>query len=324
MSAEVLRPTRQTFRIGAVSRLTGVTTDLIRVWERRYAVVKPLRTDSGNRLYTQEDIARLALIKHLVDSGDTIGAVASLSLPELEKRLGTVGKKVDAKPMQRKTLRIAVVGHALTAHIARRRGELGELELVVGMHDAGCFKDRLERCEVDVVVVEIPYVISGTSNEVEQLINRAGASGAVVVYGFGSQRHVRRIRMLPVVTLRAPADVSDLKRACLSVLASGSYSEPGLQPRNSATSSSIQPRRYDDDKLARIATLSTTVECECPHHLADLVFSLVSFEQYSAACANRNEDDTAMHRYLHSAAAQARSQLETALARLVEFEGLEV
>ena len=130
--------------------------------------------------------------------------------------------------------------------------------------------------------------------------------------------------MFPVVTLRAPADVSDLKRACLSVSAIDSSSHSDQQPLDHAKSHRIQPRRYDDAKLSQIAALSTAVECECPHHMADLVFSLASFEQYSAACASKNEDDAAMHRYLHATTAQARAQLETALARLIEFEGLEV
>ncbi len=135
MRPNVLRPTRQTFRIGAVSRLTGVSTDLIRMWERRYAVVDPLRTDTGTRLYTQEDIARLALIKHLVDAGDAIGTIASLNLTDLERRADTLGDNVHSKPVLRQTLRVAVVGHALTAHITRRKGELGDLEVVGFFHD---------------------------------------------------------------------------------------------------------------------------------------------------------------------------------------------
>ncbi len=324
MRANVLRPTRQTFRIGAVSRLTGVSTDLIRMWERRYAVVNPLRTDTGTRLYTQDDIARLALIKHLVDAGDAIGTIAALNLADLERRADTLGDNVPSKPVLRHSPRVAVVGHALTAHITRHKSELGDLELAGFFHDTCHLYDQVEPRSVDVVVAEIPYVTDSTSTEVEQLIESTGAVGAVVVYGFGSRRHVRRLQMLPVVTLRAPADVSDLKRACLSVSACDSSTNSDQQPLNDVKPHHIQPRRYDDDKLSQIATLSTTVECECPHHLADLVFSLASFEQYSAACASQNEDDAAMHRYLHATTAHARAQLETALARLVEFEGLEV
>ena len=53
------------YRIGAVSRLTGISTDNLRVWERRYQTVTPARTDSGDRYYSSEDISRLKLIKML-------------------------------------------------------------------------------------------------------------------------------------------------------------------------------------------------------------------------------------------------------------------
>ena len=46
------------YRIGAVAKLTGISPDALRVWERRYAVVKTGGTSSGGRLYSDDDIAR--------------------------------------------------------------------------------------------------------------------------------------------------------------------------------------------------------------------------------------------------------------------------
>lgn len=50
--------------IGEVSRLTGVSCDLIRAWERRYGLLKPRRSTSNARLYSTEDVARLRLMRH--------------------------------------------------------------------------------------------------------------------------------------------------------------------------------------------------------------------------------------------------------------------
>ena len=75
--------------IQIVSRRTGLSADVIRAWERRYEVVKPIRTDAGDRLYTQADIDRLLLIKKLVDNGDAISAVANLNYENLEKRISS-------------------------------------------------------------------------------------------------------------------------------------------------------------------------------------------------------------------------------------------
>jgi len=70
--------------IGVVSRRTGLTQDLIRAWERRYGVVASGRTETGRRLYTDEDVRRLLLLRRLVDGGRRISDVARLKLVELE------------------------------------------------------------------------------------------------------------------------------------------------------------------------------------------------------------------------------------------------
>ena len=77
----------ETYSVGRVSRLTGVSPDLLRAWERRYAAVQPIRTPGGTRRYRAEDIDRLRLLKAAVDSGHRIGEVAKLSSAELERRI---------------------------------------------------------------------------------------------------------------------------------------------------------------------------------------------------------------------------------------------
>lgn len=61
------------YRIKRVAHLTGINPATLRAWERRYGLVAPDRTDSGYRLYTDEDVAMLSRIKALVDEGLTIG-----------------------------------------------------------------------------------------------------------------------------------------------------------------------------------------------------------------------------------------------------------
>jgi len=56
--------------------------------------------------------------------------------------------------------------------------------------------------------------------------------------------------------------------------------------------------------------------------LVDLVLSLSSFELYSAACANRDAADAALHRDLQWTTGHARAALESALLRLAQAEGI--
>ncbi|WP_431473420.1 MerR family transcriptional regulator [Ornithinimicrobium sp. W1665] len=48
------------YTVKQVSGLTGVATDRLRAWERRYGVVEPGRSESRYRLYDDEDVARSA------------------------------------------------------------------------------------------------------------------------------------------------------------------------------------------------------------------------------------------------------------------------
>jgi DNA-binding transcriptional MerR regulator/methylmalonyl-CoA mutase cobalamin-binding subunit len=72
------------YRIGAVSRLTGLSADVVRVWERRYQAIKPQRSEGGSRLYSDADVARLRRLRQAVELGHAIGQVARLPEAELE------------------------------------------------------------------------------------------------------------------------------------------------------------------------------------------------------------------------------------------------
>jgi DNA-binding transcriptional MerR regulator/methanogenic corrinoid protein MtbC1 len=64
--------------IGELSRRTGVSTDVIRAWERRYELLRPQRTDGNFRLYTTADVSRLRLMQHYLSRGLRAGQAAGL------------------------------------------------------------------------------------------------------------------------------------------------------------------------------------------------------------------------------------------------------
>jgi DNA-binding transcriptional MerR regulator/methylmalonyl-CoA mutase cobalamin-binding subunit len=69
--------------IQVVVRRTGLTADVLRAWERRYRVVEPGRSPTGRRLYSDEDIERLRLLRRATLSGRSIGQVSALPTAEL-------------------------------------------------------------------------------------------------------------------------------------------------------------------------------------------------------------------------------------------------
>lgn len=75
------------YLISTVSKRSGVKSDLVRAWERRYQAVTPTRTAGGHRVYTDQDIARLKLLNQATSHGHSISQIARLSLDELNKLL---------------------------------------------------------------------------------------------------------------------------------------------------------------------------------------------------------------------------------------------
>jgi DNA-binding transcriptional MerR regulator len=81
-------------RIGELSRRVGVSTDLLRAWERRYGLLRPERSQGGFRLYGQEDEERVRLMRLHLESGLSAAEAARLALAgerpqaELEAAVG--------------------------------------------------------------------------------------------------------------------------------------------------------------------------------------------------------------------------------------------
>jgi DNA-binding transcriptional MerR regulator/methylmalonyl-CoA mutase cobalamin-binding subunit len=76
------------YPIRAVARMTGLSLDTLRAWERRYAAVVPHRGRRG-REYSDADVARLRSLATLVGQGYSIGAIATLDAAALARVLGT-------------------------------------------------------------------------------------------------------------------------------------------------------------------------------------------------------------------------------------------
>lgn len=72
-----------TFPVRVAARMTGLTPELLRAWERRYAAVEPLRTEGGTRRYTAHHLQRLQLLRQAVDAGHRISDVARMDLDSL-------------------------------------------------------------------------------------------------------------------------------------------------------------------------------------------------------------------------------------------------
>lgn len=88
------------YQIGFVSSKTGLSTHVIRAWERRYKAVEPYRTATGRRLFTTADIERLVLLKRAVARGHSISTIAGLDREALAALVETSAGPAGVSPAE--------------------------------------------------------------------------------------------------------------------------------------------------------------------------------------------------------------------------------
>ncbi|HEV3152916.1 MAG TPA: B12-binding domain-containing protein [Candidatus Baltobacteraceae bacterium] len=121
------------FQIAAVSRMTGLSTDIIRAWERRYALVTPERSAAGVRLYSADDVSRLELAHAAVSLGHPIRRVAALSDDGIRSLIDTTAG-TSSRPALQSTATAQTIAQILDAireyDLVRAEAVLGSAALI--------------------------------------------------------------------------------------------------------------------------------------------------------------------------------------------------
>lgn len=310
------------YGIGAVSKRTGLTPANIRMWEKRYEVVEPVRSGTNRRFYRPEDVERLTLLKTLTEGGHSISNIAEMSMEELRKRVAEEmpkGVKRKGPSLSVEPGKLMVIGPGLEGLVAGQ--EILEAELVGSFEGMEEVEEKLP--ETELLVVNTETLFPETIAKVREVVQKCQAARTILIYRFTSSKTVQALaKTIKNLTLwKGPVENGALRRECVVQLNSL------RQPLDNAALTLAEPipeRIYDLDQLNRIARVPTSIECECPQHLAGLLQSLSAFEKYSEECEDRNPDDALLHAFLHRTTAQARRSLEEALRHLVLVEGIEL
>ena len=317
------------YRSGAVARMVRMPVATLRIWERRYGVTAPATTPTGHRLYTATDVQRLALLKQLTELGHAIGSIATLDMDQLREVATThartlAGPRTAAAPAP-VLWRVAVIGAALARRlqspsVLRRLGRPLE---VIGPFDslaeAGDVRGGEAGQRVDALLVHAPGVHEGGLLGLQEAAQALGARRVAVLYGYASAPVCNALAAAGVALLHEPqTDTAvGLWLRSLSAPPVQPPAGPALLPRVAeptvVAAGTVAPRRYDDATLADFAGLSTTIACECPRHVAELLMQLSHFEAYSAECAQRSPADAVLHSYLQQVAGASRALFEAAL-----------
>jgi DNA-binding transcriptional MerR regulator/methylmalonyl-CoA mutase cobalamin-binding subunit len=209
-------PAHDAFPLRTVAAMTGLTPDLIRAWEKRYAAVTPIRGARGARLYTVADIAHLRLLGRVVGAGRSIGDVAGLSPPELKQ---LAGETVPKAPERRDGLVGRVIEHLEQFDHAAVARVLGDALIGLGCTAfvrqvaAPLLREVGDRWSAGTLAIVHEHLFSGIlRNLLASLVHariRSGQPTAVLATPAG-ERHDLGLLLVALLALDAGLDVTYL------------------------------------------------------------------------------------------------------------------
>ncbi|MGZ8321288.1 MAG: MerR family transcriptional regulator, partial [Telluria sp.] len=320
-------------RSGTVARMLRMPVATLRVWERRYGVTQPVLSAGGQRLYSADDVRRLVLLKRLTDLGHAIGSLARLDMEQLQQVANTHASVLAARhteapsqdrPSPAHPWRVAVIGTALARRLPRPallRLLSRPVQLLGPVADAAQAAAALQGASFDALLLHEPRLHEGWLASLQAVAPALAAAPKAVLYRFAADSTCASLAAAGTALLREPQNDTVLGQWLQGVLnavprVSSAARDPG-QPN-----AAVPPRRWDDAALADFAGLSSTIACECPRNVAELLMQLSHFEAYSAECRNRDAADAELHAYLQQVAAASRAGFEAALEYVALHEGL--
>jgi len=329
-------------RSGAVAHMLRMPVATLRVWERRYALTQTALSPGGQRLYSADDVRRLALVKQLTDLGHAIGSLAPLGMAQLQHVAATHAHAAGATQRDARmsgadmppppAWRVAVIGAALATRLQRpallRR--LGRAVVLLGpFDDAAQAAAALSGAEFDVLLVQQPQLHDDWLATLDAAGPCLAGVPKAVLFGFAADPVCEALATAGTALLREPqpdAAVAQWLHGLLMASAAQQLAvhKAGASPKPAPllAPEPVPPRRWDDAALAAFASMLPTVACECPRHVAELLVQLSHFETYSAECEHRSAADAELHAHLQQVAAASRTRFEAALEHVALHEGL--
>lgn len=312
------------YKIGAVSKLTNIPVDTLRIWERRYSVVVPIRSKTSDRLYQTEDINRLTLLKMLVDKSHSIGTIAKLSNEQLSQRLLEHNKtaSVNRTNNSSKDVNVVVIGEVLSLQIEHSQINNAHFTISNTFHNENDFINNNKKASIDILIVEYPAIYDDDLEKIEHLFKLSEAKQLLLIFGFTNSAAKKLLRKKDYKYIQAPVTIENFQREVNDLIEEekiGSNNSYDIKLEQKAPA-----KTYNNKQLITLSSKSSTIQCECPQHLSTMIIKLIQFEVYSKECVSRYEKDAELHSMLGNMAGHARAVLEQALTKIVVAENLKL
>ena len=317
-----VQSTAPLFRIGAVSKTTGIPVSTLRIWETRYGAFSPVKTEGNQRLFQEHDVSKAILLKQLSTEGHAISAIAHLELAQLRHMRNLQTNTQHKIVSHGEPLTLTVVGLSMANRIeskkfatALKQNRIKVTQVVVDLNTAA--NTSLSEPS-QVLLIKVNTLQTAVHQTIQTLIQKYQFAQTIVIYNFAPEAVVQAMKFSGLIVRREPISDSELAELMQSVL----FVDQARAQEFGTSGPVISARKYSDETLTRVAGISTNVLCECPRHVAELISQLASFEEYSQECLNKNADDAHLHAYLRSISGSARTLFENALEKIAQHEGI--
>lgn len=279
------------YKIGAVSKRTGITPECLRAWERRYGLV-PAQRAGRTRFYSAEQVEWLLAIKALLDQGHPISQVIRFDDEEIERRLRAAGASAQPSRQAVPAVRAGVVGAEL-------------IEALRDAHDSGATAlDAAEWADIDELAADeeppgdldcvLLHLPSLDIQRLDAVRDVYPSAPLVVAYSHARADDAERFKAIGCALLKWPSPWQDVECAIDEMLRGPLYN----------------PRQ-----LMTIGENAARACCECPRVLVGFIRDLDNHAEHSRRCDGDRDDD---HALVEEGLQNARAQLERSLRPLVE------
>ena len=301
----------QSFSIGTVARIIGVSTHTLRAWEKRYDLNLANRNASGRREYPAGEIEKLKMIKSVLKLGYKISDVAHLSINELAQLKSNESSSSEGTSTQSKKRRVLIYGKKLSHLVFQSRTNI-----------------RYQVFEELIDLADLVESESAIVNGVVLSFNKVDAEIEELIYtiklGFK--------RPLPLIVLSETPLSSDIQQRLAA-----SHIETIDDGFDLHTIKDIlQSTRFDIEakgspksslnkgQVRQLLDHKSEIYCECPNHLADVYVKLDEFISYSKTCEILSPKDAAVHQHINQKLQEIKSDLTQVIWDVAEIDGIDL
>jgi MerR family transcriptional regulator, light-induced transcriptional regulator len=288
------------YRIGTVASLTGLSVERLRAWERRYDI-SPAHKEGKTRFYSRSQLERLKLIKHLIDQGQAISSLATLTKDQLAERVTVQPPEPVLHSMHAPKVGLVGPNLIMLEQQVQQDEPRRRLEVVSRWANMEAFFSEVNATDnPQVLVLQVPVLSLHVIDKARKIFPQAKI---VSIYQFATAQNVSKVAEMEIPTLKWPVTWAEIEHNVIS--------EAGMP----AHGGRHIPRRFSDEELIAIAADSED-PTQCPEHLIEAIHQLNAFAAYAEQCSTTAANGQ-VYRLVQADTTQARAQLETALESLI-------